>query len=78
MNTMLTEQEAIQLQEELRPKVIRTDELPAHIKLIAGVDVEYDKESDLIAGAFVLLDFNTLEVVEVATHCMQEIGRAHV
>jgi len=71
MNTILTEQEAIQLQEELRSKVVRKDELPAEIKLIAGVDVEYDKESDLIAGAFVLLDFNTLEVVEVATHCMQ-------
>ncbi|TWW01513.1 deoxyribonuclease V [Chitinophaga pinensis] len=71
MNNILTEQEAIQLQEELRSRVIRTDQLSADIKLIAGVDVEYDKESDLIAGAFVLLDFNTLEVVEVATHCMQ-------
>ncbi|QHS60264.1 deoxyribonuclease V [Chitinophaga agri] len=71
MNTILTEQAAIDVQEQLRTQVIQTDMLPADIKLIAGVDVEYDKDSDLIAGAFVLLDFNTLEVVEVATHCME-------
>lgn len=71
MNTILTEQEAINVQEQLRTQVIQTDHLPAEIKLIAGVDVEYDKDSDLIAGAFVILDFNTLEVIEVATHCMQ-------
>jgi len=71
INTHLTEQEAIALQQELSLKVIQEDQLPADIKLIAGVDVEYDKESDTIAGAIALLDFNTLKVVEVATHCMQ-------
>ena len=67
----LTEQEAINIQHQLRGKVILSDQLPAEIKLIAGVDVEYDKNSEAIAGAFVLLDYNTLEVVEVATHCME-------
>jgi deoxyribonuclease V len=43
MNTILTEQEAINLQQELRAQVIQTDLLPADIQLIAGVDVEYDK-----------------------------------
>jgi deoxyribonuclease V len=69
--TGLTEQEAINIQQELRKKVIMDDRLPAEIRLIAGVDVEYDKESETIAGAFALLDYNTLEVVEVATHCME-------
>ncbi|SFE06154.1 Endonuclease V [Chitinophaga sp. CF118] len=68
---MLTEQEAISIQETLKQQVITSDHLPATIKLIAGVDVEYDKDSDTIAGAIVLLDYHTLETVEVATHCMQ-------
>jgi deoxyribonuclease V len=67
----LTEQEAINIQQELKQQVILSDQLPATITLIAGVDVEYDKDSETIAGAFVLLDYNTLEVVEVATHCME-------
>lgn len=67
---MLTEQAAITLQETLRQQVILTDELPAAIKLIAGVDVEYDKETDMIAGAIAILDYETLEVKAVATHCM--------
>jgi deoxyribonuclease V len=68
---MLTEQEAINIQETLKQRVIATDHLPAQIKLVAGVDVEYDKDSDTIAGAIVLLDYNTLNVTEIATHCMQ-------
>lgn len=67
----MTEQEAINIQQELKQQVILSDQLPATITLIAGVDVEYDKDSETIAGAFVLLDYNTLEVVEVATHCME-------
>jgi deoxyribonuclease V len=68
---MLTEQEAINIQETLKQQVMTTDDLPAQIKLVAGVDVEYDKDSDTIAGAIVLLDYNTLNVTEIATHCMQ-------
>jgi deoxyribonuclease V len=68
---MLTEQEAIIIQETLKQRVIITDHLSAQIKLVAGVDVEYDKDSDTIAGAIVLLDYNTLNVTEIATHCMQ-------
>lgn len=71
ININLTEQEAITLQLELGEKVIQNDLLPAEIKLIAGVDVEYDKESDVIAGAIAIMDYNTLEVLEVASHCMQ-------
>lgn len=68
--SMLTEQAAIELQENLRQQLILKDELPADLQLIAGVDVEYDKDTDLIAGAIAVLDFHTLEVRAVATHVM--------
>ncbi|UOQ71674.1 endonuclease V [Hymenobacter cellulosilyticus] len=67
---MLTESEAVALQEMLRQRVIATDAFPAPVRLIAGADVEYDKHSDLIAGAIVLLDADTKAVLEVATHVM--------
>jgi deoxyribonuclease V len=69
--SMLTEEEAIAIQEELRPQVITTDVLPHPIKIIAGTDVEYDKDSNLIAGSIVLLDYETLQVIAVASHCME-------
>jgi deoxyribonuclease V len=68
---MLTEQEAINIQEKLRQRVILSDELPAIINIIAGVDVEYDKGTDTITGAIVLMDYNTLDTIEEGTHCMQ-------
>lgn len=67
----MNEQEAIDIQQTLKQQVVLSDELPHEIKLVAGVDVEYAKNSEIIAGAFVLLDYNTLEVIEVATHCME-------
>jgi len=67
---MLTEHAAIELQENLRKQLILTDQLPTDLQLIAGVDVEYDKDTDLIAGAIAVLDFHTLEVKAVATHVM--------
>lgn len=67
---MLTEQAAIDLQNTLRQQLVLTDQLPENLELIAGVDVEYDKETDLIAGAIAVLDFHTLEVKAVATHVM--------
>ena len=68
---MLTEQAAIELQETLREQLILKDQLPSDLLLIAGVDVEYDKETDLIAGAIAVLDFHTLAVKALATHVMQ-------
>ncbi|WP_343667672.1 deoxyribonuclease V [Chitinophaga sp.] len=67
---MLTEQAAIELQKTLRQQLVLTDQLPENLQLIAGVDVEYDKETDLIAGAIAVLDFHTLAVKAVATHVM--------
>ncbi len=67
---MLTEADAIRIQEELRQRVIRYDDLARPVRVIAGADVEYDKGSNAIAGAIVLLDAETKAVLEVATHVM--------
>lgn len=68
--TMLTEAEAIRIQQELSQRVIIHDDLPGLPAIIAGADVEYDKNSDQVAGAIVLLDARTKAVIEVATHVM--------
>lgn len=62
----ITEEEALQLQKELATKVITEDQLN-DIKLIAGVDVAYSKESDKLIAAVVILDADTLEIIETAT-----------
>jgi deoxyribonuclease V len=67
---MLTESQAISIQEELRQRVSVAGDLPQPVRIIAGVDVEYDKDSDRIAGAVVLLDAATKEVLDVGTHVM--------
>jgi deoxyribonuclease V len=68
---MLTADAAIAIQEKLRQQVIITDLLPDPIKIIAGTDVEYDKDTELIAGSIVLLNYETLEVIAVSSHCME-------
>ncbi|QJB35513.1 deoxyribonuclease V [Chitinophaga oryzae] len=68
---MITPTEAITLQEQLRTQVIATDALPHPIRTIAGTDVEYDKSTNLIAGSVVVLDYSTLSVLAVASHCME-------
>ena len=67
---MLTESQAISIQQELRQRVIVHNDLPQSVRIIAGADVEYDKTSDRIAGAVVLLDATTKAVLDVATHVM--------
>ncbi|HEX8325913.1 MAG TPA: deoxyribonuclease V [Hymenobacter sp.] len=67
---MLTEFQAISIQQELRQRVITVDDLPQPVQIIAGADVEYDKNSDQIAGAIVLLDATTKAVLDAATHVM--------
>lgn len=65
-NWKLTENEAIQLQKKLAGKVIKEDQL-GEIKLIAGVDVAYSKESDQLIAAVIILNTDTLEVIESVT-----------
>ncbi|NIG53376.1 deoxyribonuclease V [Chitinophaga sp. Cy-1792] len=68
---MISEAAAIAEQTRLSKTIISVDHLPHPVKFIAGTDVEYDKETDLIAGSIVVLNYETLEIVEISTHCMQ-------
>lgn len=63
----LDESGATAEQERLRSLVEPTGELPPETRLVAGLDVSYATDSDLVVGAVVVLDLNTLEVVESAT-----------
>lgn len=59
------------LQNNLRDKVIKQDQLPEIIKYIAGVDVAYNDGSDKMIGAIVVLNAQTREVIEQAFHEME-------
>ena len=59
------------IQKELRTRVIHTDVLPAKIKYIAGTDVAYNDEDNSMIGAVVILDAETLKVIETAHHEMK-------
>ncbi|MFZ3493440.1 endonuclease V [Streptomyces sp. 5.8] len=62
------EAEAKAIQDELRDRVVLAEIGPPPGEgLIAGVDVAYDDERDLVAAAAVVLDAATLKVVEEAT-----------
>ncbi|MGF1428830.1 endonuclease V [Kitasatospora sp. LaBMicrA B282] len=62
-----TEDAALAEQQRLRPLVDPHGSAPLPGALVAGVDVAYDDERDLVAAAAVLLDSATLEVVEEST-----------
>jgi deoxyribonuclease V len=64
-----TETGARTRQDELRGLVIldETGPVPGETRLVAGVDVAYDDERNVVAAAAVLLDTRTLTVVEEAT-----------
>jgi deoxyribonuclease V len=46
--------------------VIETDALPGALRLVAGADVSYDRGSPALYAAVVVLDAESLEVVDVA------------
>ena len=56
--------EAISLQKELAARVIRTDQLPDEIHLVAGVDMALNEETNMARAAVVLLSYPALEIVE--------------
>ncbi|WP_330962009.1 deoxyribonuclease V [Photobacterium sp. 53610] len=62
----LSQEEALNLQQELADKVVPTNQL-GEIKLVAGVDVAYQKDSNRLVAAVVTLNAKTLEIVETAT-----------
>lgn len=59
----LDEPQAIQLQDDLAKKVVQSD-LIDEVKLIAGVDVAYSKEDNRLVAGVVVLDANSLQIVE--------------
>src|ERR1044072_2932926 len=58
--------EAIALQKELRGRVRIGDEFEP-VRVIAGVDVSYDKADDLTKAFIVLMDYENLRVLTSAT-----------
>jgi len=58
------------LQNSMKVEVIKQDELPETIRYIAGVDVAYNEEKQEMVGAIVVLDAETLEVIEKQHHIM--------
>lgn len=58
-----TEAAALAEQERLRGAVVSAGRLP-DVRLAAGLDVAYAKDSDQLAAAVVVLDVSTLDVVE--------------
>ncbi|MGO4461345.1 endonuclease V [Streptomyces sp. M-16] len=68
VKTPADEAEARAIQDELRDRVVLDEPGPLPGRgLIAGVDVAYDDERDLVAAAAVVLDAATLEPVGEAT-----------
>ncbi|MFR9753264.1 endonuclease V [Nocardia sp. 004] len=61
------EQEALRIQEQLRPLLELDVAGPDEPRMIAGLDVSYATESDRVAAAVVVLDARTLAVVDQAT-----------
>jgi deoxyribonuclease V len=62
----LSKAEALILQQQLASKVIKEDMIN-QVNLVAGVDVAYQKDSNKLVAAVVILDADTLEIVETAT-----------
>lgn len=60
------EQGAIRLQQQMAPLVEHEDRL-GPVRTVAGVDVAYDKHSDRLVAAVVVLDADTLEVIAQAS-----------
>ncbi|WTW94962.1 endonuclease V [Streptomycetaceae bacterium NBC_01309] len=59
-----TVEEALALQDRLRPLVDTTGPGPRAVRRVAGLDVAYAEDSDRLAAAVVVLDAETLTVLE--------------
>jgi deoxyribonuclease V len=80
MRTMVAEshpwavsvQDAFRIQKELTRKLLLRDDTgdPA---LVAGVDVAFSRKRDLLCAAIVVLDYETMQLVEVASAAQQPI-----
>ncbi|CAG0893307.1 unnamed protein product [Darwinula stevensoni] len=59
------------LQKELKQKVISYNDIKGEVRYIAGADVAYNDATKKMVGALVVLDANTLQVVEQQVHEME-------
>ena len=62
----VTGEEAIQIQEDLRSRVI-LEKTFSEVRKIGGGDVAYPKDRNFLFGAIVVLSFPSLEIVDSAT-----------
>jgi len=60
---------AVAMQAELRERLILEDRMSADIRIVAGADVSCAKGDDRVYAAVVLMDAESLEVVEEAVYC---------
>ncbi len=58
--------EAVNIQKSLADKILIRS-APAHPNYIAGADISYNRRSDYFFAAVVILDYSTLETVEIQT-----------
>jgi len=58
---------AVAIQADLRGKLVLRDEGPTYIRVVAGADISCNKGDDRVYAAVVLLDVDTLDVVEEAS-----------
>ena len=63
----LNPQEAIALQKQLAGRVLLASALPESLNTVAGVDVSYKKWGSLLHAAVVVLDYQSMTVLETAT-----------
>ncbi|MEW6730727.1 MAG: deoxyribonuclease V [Acidobacteriota bacterium] len=57
---------AIELQQQLRRQV-QEEKLTQEVRLVAGADISFEKYSNIVYAAFVVLDINTVTVVAHAS-----------
>ncbi len=62
----IPEDEALKLQKKLASEVVKVDSFD-EIGAIAGVDVAYEKDGDKLFAAVVVLDAQSLQIIETAT-----------
>ena len=65
-------QDAFRIQKELTRSLV-IDDVPDDPALVAGIDVAFSRERDLLYAAVVVLDAVTMQAVEVATAVQQPV-----
>lgn len=60
----VTPEEAIAIQQQLRVRIVRRNQLPPAIGRVAGIDVGFEERGAITRAAVVVLDFSSLMVEE--------------